>query len=245
MKLLVRQLAFLCFFLAGITVWADAQTTFYYRQEKIVDPATKQPSRGAGDRAGFFITFNAKGCYDSDRSGYDVGNGFREKVSESGRFTTYIGSSYWGDARYIVNETKDRINIQTSDRILVYVRTQPPSGVVTSSLIKQPGGNPVVPPPPATVTSGGAPADNTAMYLAHYQKLEQSVKEAFHAYEQTMAGSYDSSRSSMAKAILEIQASMRAWRGEARTDGVVISPSPWESAQPSIGTIHTERKHRY
>lgn len=245
-----------CLFLAVAAARGRGQATYYYSQEKTVDPATKQTSRGQGHRAGLFITFNAKGCYDSDRKGYDVGNGFREETSRNDRFITYVGSSYWGDARYVVALDKSRINIHAPDRILVYVRSQVPSGTVTSALIRgsgSPSGRPAPAMPPSVIypvdpsagSSTGSSADKAAMYLAHYQRLEQNVKEAFHAYERTMAGSYDSSRSGMARAIYDIQRNMRSWRSDALRDGVTISPSPWETAQPSIGTIHTERKYGY
>lgn len=249
MKQLVRHITLACIFLWGISAAPYAQTTYYYSQEKIVDPVTKNTTSGSRHQAGLFITFNAKGCYDSDRQGFDVGNGFREKVSAGDRLVTYIGGSYWGDARYVVSAAKDRINIHTPDRILVYVRCQPPAGKNTSSLIKAPGDNPAIPAPPSPAAfppPGGSPAtDQTAMYLAHYRKLEQSLQEAFHAYERTMAGSYDSSRAGMARAISDIQRTMRAWRADARRGGVIIPVSPWETAQPGIGTIHYEKNHSY
>lgn len=248
MKQLLQFITLVCVFLACASARGQGQTTYYYSQEKIIDPTTKQAASGEGNRAGFFITFNAKGCYDSDRDGYDVGNGFRQEVARGGDFVTYIGESYWGDARYVVNADKSRINIHTPDRILVYVRCQPPSGRATSSLIRKnsPASSPASPPVPSVIPgSDDNYAGKAAMYLAHYRKLDQSLQEAFRAYERIMAGSYDSSRAGMAKAIYDIQANMRAWRSDALRDGVTIPISPWETARPSIGTVHYENKPAY
>lgn len=227
------------------------QSTIYYQQEKIVNKNTQQSTSGKHHKAGMFLTFNQQGCYDSDRNGYDVGNGFREKVGQRNGLSFYKGDSFWGkNTKYTVNQDKSRINIEINGKVYVYVRSQAPQGVQTCSLIKQAStgtGNTVaLPIAPNNITLPDNKTNNygnATYYQTRYNQMEQSLKNDINTFERTMSGSYNSSRSMMATAIRQAQQNMRDWRNTAAQNGVQITPSPWENVQVSIGTIHYEEKY--
>jgi len=114
--------------------WNDV--TRYYKQVKIVTKNGKERiSKGGGQ----FITFNNKGCYDSDRSGYKVNNGFLNLEKETSDRVYYSGSSYWGEAVYIFTENYKRLNIRINNgnTTYVYVLATPLANVNTCTLIKE------------------------------------------------------------------------------------------------------------
>lgn len=231
----------------GSYVFCYGQSTYYYRQEKIIDRHSKQVRNGDNNQSGMFITFNKKGCYDSDSEGYDAGNGFREEVSRNTKFITYIGTSYWGDAEFIATVDKSRINIRTADRIYVYARTNAPSGKKDSSLKRNRNGAGIVPMPSngGMITIDGGSQDKETlrtMYMNTYSRYESSLKSAIDAYERSMNDSYDSSRAGMGVNIRNIQAEMRKLRYEAQRKGIHIPASSWESVQPRPETYHYESK---
>ena len=82
---------------------------------------------------------------------------------------------------------------------------------------------------------------NAAHYQVRYNQMEQSLKRDIKTFEQTMSGSYDSSRAMMANSIRQAQQNMADWRALAAKNGVQLSKSAWESVQISIGTIHYEK----
>jgi hypothetical protein len=126
---------------------ADSSVTRYYKQVKVV---TKDRKEQAGDGSGQFITFNDKGCYDSDKSGYTVKNGFLKLGKATSERVYYSGGSYWGEAMYIFTENYNRMNIivEKSGVTYVYARATPPAGVTTCALIRTtetlPTPNPVI-----------------------------------------------------------------------------------------------------
>lgn len=109
--------------------------TYYYKQVKVVD-ASKQIHEG--DNTGQFITFTHHGCYDSDKNGIDVKNGFLKLLKETSSLKVYNGNTYWGVAYYYVTSDFNRINIklESNGTILVYERKIPEAQILTSSLIK-------------------------------------------------------------------------------------------------------------
>lgn len=250
-KLLVKRcfqryrLFWLILFL-GITSSTNGQV-YFYKQEKVVNVNTRISSKG--DLSGQFVTFTNKGCYDSDKEGYSVNNGFLSYVFENDKFATYQGESYWGTAQYRVSFDKSRINVVLPDKILVYVRTRHPSDQQTSSLIKQRKNNdnkaiifPDFVKPDDQEDNKGV---NSLRYTSRYKELEQQLISAFKTYEVSLDGVYDSSRQQAAMAIHGMQRNMADWRRQASQVGVNIPVSPWETAQPSIGTIHYEKKKSY
>ena len=220
---------------------------YFYKQEKIVDTNSKNVQKG--DLTGQFVTFTEKGCYDSDIHGYSVNNGFLSYLFENTKYVTYQGDTFWGFAQYRVSLDKSRINVVLSDKILVYVRTQSSSTQQTCTLIKQQKKN----EPDIAVLPGFIVLENntdnniknSSYYINRYKELEQQLISAFKTFEISLAGSYDSSRSQAAHAIYSMQKNMAEWRRIAGQAGVNISMSSWETAQPSIGTVHNEEKKSY
>lgn len=234
---------FILFLLQCFYITCKGQNTYYYRQEKIIDRFSKNMQNGAYDKAGMFITFNSKGCYDSDKKGFDVGNGFRNEISRNNKYITYIGPSFWGEAEYITTLDKDRINIKTISKIYVYARADAPIGKKKSSLIKNQNDISIPMPSNGTILiedKGQYKEELKISYTNSYLKYENSLKSAFDAYERLMSGSHDSSRAMMGTNIVKIQSEMRRLRSEAQKKGIYITISPWENAQPKPGTIHYE-----
>ncbi|WP_347146715.1 hypothetical protein [Parabacteroides goldsteinii] len=232
--------------LLSIPVFTNGQI-YFYKQEKVIDINTKEVKKG--DLTGQFVTFNNKGCYDSDRGGNSEDNGFLSYLFENEKYVTYQGETYWGEAKYRVSLDKSRINVVLSNKILVYIKTQFPTGQQTCSLIKQQNENGVN---IAVMPGGIIPDDNinnnvvnSSKYISRYKELEQQLISAFKTYEKSLCGSYDSSRSQAAHAIYGMQKNMADWRRTARQAGVNIPVSSWEVAQPSIGTIHYEKDKSY
>lgn len=144
-------------------LFAGNTETRYYKQIKIV---SKDGQQRAGDNSGQFITFNDKGCYDSDKSGYDVGNGFLKFGKSTSERVYYSGNSYWGEAMYIFTENYNRLNIVVEGNGTTYVYTlaTPPTNVITCALIKEKQPvkpvNPVVVNPVNPVVNPVNPIDN-------------------------------------------------------------------------------------
>ena len=148
----VKKLAVFCtFFLLSVTcLFAGNTVTRYYKQIKVV---TKDRNEQAGNGSGQFITFNDKGCYDSDKSGYDVSNGFLKFGKSTADRVYYSGNSYWGEAMYIFEDDYKRLNIRVEDSGItyVYVQATPPANVYTCALIKEAKPNLVTPVNPIVV----------------------------------------------------------------------------------------------
>lgn len=105
--------------------------TYYYERVAVVKNGIK--SSASGD--GHFITFTAKGCYDSDREGFSEDTGFRQYKSTENNIRSYYGDSYFGNAYYYFNPDRTRLNIkrESDGATYVYVRKTPPAGVTKSS----------------------------------------------------------------------------------------------------------------
>lgn len=102
---------------------ASLAQTYFYKQIKVV--IDDQPY--SGNNTGQFITFNEKGCYDSDKEGYTVNNGFLKYIKTDKHIRIYWGDSYWGKAYYYITENLDRINVKlvVEDKIYVYAKSDP------------------------------------------------------------------------------------------------------------------------
>lgn len=149
-------------FLSVSCLFAENPVTHYYKQIKVV---TKDKIEQTGNGSGQFITFNDKGCYDSDKSGYTVNNGFLNLGKSTTDRVYYSGYSYWGDALYIFTENYGRLNIvvEESGITYVYVLATPPANVTTCALIKETksNSNPIYPavvnptnPVPVAISGG-------------------------------------------------------------------------------------------
>jgi hypothetical protein len=119
--------------LSGQTAYYKQMTHYYKQTKKVIDGR-----ESVGDNSGQFITINEKGCYDSDKNGYTVGNGFLEYLRKDKDIQIYYGSSYWGRAYYYFSSDYSRVNVKTSDEVIyVYEKRPVPNGVTTCSLTKE------------------------------------------------------------------------------------------------------------
>jgi len=123
-------------FLSVTYLFAENPVIRYYKQIKIV---TKDRKEQAGSGSGQFIAFNDNGCYDCDKSGYTVNNGFLKFGKSTADRVYYSGYSYWGEAMYIFTENYGRLNIVVEDSGITYVYAlaTPPANVYTCALIKE------------------------------------------------------------------------------------------------------------
>ena len=161
-------------FLSVTCLFAENPVTRYYKQIKVV---TKDHKEQAGNSSGQFITFNDKGCYDSDKSGYTVNNGFLKFGKSTADRVYYSGYSYWGEAMYIFTENYGRLNIvvEESDITYVYVLATPPANVYTCALIKDIKVSPVNPVNPINpvnpvpvVISGGSGSSGSSSSVSNH-----------------------------------------------------------------------------
>lgn len=122
----------LLFLVCPISIFA--QTTYYYKQIKVV----KNNQTIASGKGGQFISFYKDICYDSNNRGTTVNNGILDLTSKQGdKYTKYKGPSYFGEVTYQFTPSLDKLAVIKSDgTIYVYHRTTAPTGVTTSSLIK-------------------------------------------------------------------------------------------------------------
>jgi len=169
----MRKSLFFIFLTATLAVLSaqnapNAGQTVWYKQTAVVD---QNKNRSNGDNTGQFICFTKSGCYDSNKEGYSVGNGFLEYKGLENNIHVYYGETYWGKGSYFFNNDFSRLNIRTETGITyVYEKTAAPTSAVTSAKIyKRPepvaNTSPVYTPPPVTTytpppsspsTSGGS-----------------------------------------------------------------------------------------
>lgn len=121
--------------IAGGTLPSMSQTTLYFVQTRQVEGGNSKP----GDNSNLFLTINDKGCYDSDRKGMTVGNGFLRYMGEGNGICTYHGESYWGIATYRLKADHSRLNIVDESKQCIYIyerRNMNNASCITSSKIK-------------------------------------------------------------------------------------------------------------
>ncbi|MCL1958943.1 MAG: hypothetical protein FWF68_05025 [Spirochaetes bacterium] len=135
-----KHILFYLFLIASIAV-LPAQTapnagqTAWYKQTAVVD---QNKNRSNGDNTGQFIAFTKTGCYDSNKEGYDIGNGFLEYKGLENNIHVYYGNTFWGKGSYFFNNDFSKLNIRTDTGIVyVYEKTAAPASAVTSAKITQ------------------------------------------------------------------------------------------------------------
>jgi len=155
----MKKSLFFIFFLVSVFALQaqnapNAGQTAWYKQTAVVDQNAK---RSGGDNTGQFIAFTKMGCYDANKEGYDVGNGFLEYKGLDNNIHVYYGNTFWGKGSYFFNSDFSRLNIRTDAGITyVYEKTAAPASAVTSAkIVKKPdpvvNTSPAYIPPPSTV----------------------------------------------------------------------------------------------
>ena len=149
--------------------------TYYYERIKTVKNGLSVEDIGDGH----FITFNSKGCYDSDRNGMAEKKVFRKYLSCENGIYKYYGDTWKKDkAYYFFSSDKGRLNVclEEKDVVYVYVKKAAPSGLTakmrgyrapsessgSGSSASAPVFVPVVPPP--VVIGGGAGSSGGSGY---------------------------------------------------------------------------------
>lgn len=99
-----------------------AQKTICFVQTKEVENGQIKP----GDKSYLFLTITDKGCYDSDKEGMSVGNGFLRFSNMQNGIKNYRGDSYWGNAIYRLKADYSHLNIVDiqNDKIYIYERCE-------------------------------------------------------------------------------------------------------------------------
>lgn len=103
-----------CLLLSIVTF---AQTTICFVQTKQIENGHKQ----MGDRSVLFLSITSMGCYDSDKDGISVGNGFLKYVETKDGIKNYRGDSYWGDAIYRLRFDYSKLNVVDIQSGIIYV----------------------------------------------------------------------------------------------------------------------------
>lgn len=126
-------------------VWCHSET-IYYKLVSIQGESTPKVLGG-----GQFITFTGDQCFESNINGVSVKNGKLEinRYQSNSLKTVYSGSSYWGNkTNFIFSKSKQNLEVVTNKLSYKYVKSTPPDGVSTCSLIrsKSDSGESTVPP---------------------------------------------------------------------------------------------------
>lgn len=117
---------------------ASAQDVRYYKLTRKMENGKPFTDVSGGQ----YITFIADICYESDKKGIGVGHGNmkRNKSYSTSEYTTYFGSSYWGDnvASFKFNADKSVLNVVIDkNNYYIYKRATAPAGQETCSLIRK------------------------------------------------------------------------------------------------------------
>jgi hypothetical protein len=117
------------------TTTPNVGQTAYYKYTAVVN---KDGKRSAGDKSGQFIRFTEISCYDSDKEGLGIGNGYLLYIRLDNDIHIYYGDSFLGgkDGYYYFTKDFKHLNIATSDGVTyVYEKAAPPAGAVTSAKV--------------------------------------------------------------------------------------------------------------
>ena len=116
----------------------SAQDVHYYKLTRKKENGQSSTNVSGGQ----YITFIADICYESNKKGIGVGHGNmkRNKSYSTSEYTTYFGSSYWGEdvAAFKFNADKSILNVVIdNDNYYIYKRATAPAGQETCSLIRK------------------------------------------------------------------------------------------------------------
>lgn len=106
---------FLCLFLF---VQAVESQTYLYKRIMIVKNGQKEK---VNDDA-HYLTFNDKGCYESDKNGFSNISKFIKFTKNENGLHCYYGEGYYGRASYYFSQDYSRLNIKMGNVIYVYQR---------------------------------------------------------------------------------------------------------------------------
>lgn len=175
---------YLILFFAVLTSYSSAviaQTTICFVQ-------TKEAKNGiikTGDKSYLFLTITDKGCYDSDKDGMSVGNGFLKLSDIQKDIINYYGDSYWGKAVYRLKADYSHLNIVDiqNDKVYIYERREISNiSCRTSSKIKSQVAS--------TQSDRTTPFISTPSYNRQYNQSEATERTVCHVCKGTKREKY-------------------------------------------------------
>lgn len=112
-----------------------AQTTYYYKLTKSV----KNGVASSNVTGGQFVSFCNNVCYESDAKGNQVNESRMDYQYTEKNLIIFYGMSYWGiNTTFFFTTDKSKLSVRTNKgEKYVYERTSAPTGVLTSSLIRE------------------------------------------------------------------------------------------------------------
>lgn len=119
----MRQILFLLFAICCTSTFGQ---TYRYKRIMIVDGSYK---KNVNDDA-HYITFNNKGCYESDSKGYAETGNFISFTKNENNLHCYYGNSYLGKAHYYFSDDYSRLNVKTDKKVYVYQRVSTSASAV-------------------------------------------------------------------------------------------------------------------
>lgn len=127
----MRQNLHLIILLSLLNILSINAQTYYYKLCSYGKSGMEESKVSGGQ----FITFQAAICMETDKDGESIGNGYLKR--KVGSPNIYIGSAYWGrNTKFEFSSDKSSLKVLAPNGIIYkYVRSTPPKGVLTSSLI--------------------------------------------------------------------------------------------------------------
>lgn len=212
-----------------------AQTRFY-RLSSVVDNGTKKSVSSSG----IFVTFNEKGCYDSDKDGFSMNNGFLKYAGSGNKGILYQGQSYWGSVDYCFTSDYYVLNVRDKHGVVYVYHLSSPNGqsestyyaVRRSEVPSTDGGTNVLPSMPSSSS------DDFDFEQRMYDKYASDVEFIYNHLTKDVGGTRVRShrademmvhQSTMRTQMVKNQQEMRSIRQEAQRKGYTIVKSPWET----------------
>ena len=120
------------FLLLVLSVLSPKAQTYYYKMKSYGTTGNEHTNVSGGQ----FLTFQAAICMETNKDGESVGHGYLKRNAKSPN--TYMGSAYWGNTtKFLFSSDKSTLKVLAPDgTIYHYVRSTPPVGATTCSLLK-------------------------------------------------------------------------------------------------------------
>lgn len=214
-----------------------AQTRFY-RLSFVMESGTKKSVNSSG----IFVTFTEKGCYDSDRDGFSMNNGFLKFAGNGNKGILYQGQSYWGSADYCFASDYSVLNVRDKYGVVYVYHLSSPNGQsqstyysVRRSTAPSSGGVTTVMP---NMPSSDSDDFDIAFEQKIYDGYARNVESIYNILTKDVGGTrvraeradeFSISQLSMHEEMVKNQQEMRRIRREAQRKGYTIVKSHWET----------------
>ena len=210
--------------------------TRFYKLSSVVENNSKK-SNGS---SGIFVTFNEKGCYDSDKDGFSMNHGFLKYLGSNSKGILYQGQSYWGTADYQFTPDYSVLNVRDKHGVIYVYHLASPNGQREStyySVRRTPspsGGTNVIPANSSTSSDDFDLAFEQKLYDGYARNVESVYNILTKQVGETRVRAQRADeeivfQSRMRDQMVKDQQEMRRIRREAQRKGYTIAKSPWES----------------